>query len=463
MELDDYISKYIDSELTDEEDVQLRKLLSEDDFARDKFDSAVTVHLAMKEDSQSIEPPEDIYRQTEDIVLMKILANQPIITERPLFWRRNQLLAAMIVFFILSFVFQIDDMYLGNLKSVPNNSLTSVQDDNQENTSAQSGRITHSGLRPAAPMPNSDDITLSDAAANGSGARSAGIIVSDEIGGSEEKKDGPMTSTQLQPAPPVTEHVLLYEKNEQLKPGSEINHSVVEKSRVTRIDGEIYSISDYNINEILVNKPVSETEIKGINYESMPLKTGEKTNITFSSFLGTDFVRTGFGEDEDLAITNFSQSIAYSIDSDEKMGIEIGYSEYAYKENVVLPSPLQSLSKVKSQLLETTELEMPIGVNWFESSITLERQRQFVWGSAFYERSLLSNSDVSLEGRLGLGMSYDGPLGYGRIFGKYNFLNGFAVTVGTEGRVFQVTLPGEKTGKKLKSTGTIIYGFQINF
>ena len=122
MELDDYISKYIDSELTDEEDVRLREMLSEDDFARDKFDSAVTVHLAMKEDSQAIEPPEDIYRQTEDIVLMKILASQPIIAERPVFWRRTQLLAAMIVFLIFSFIFKIDDLQFNRLK--PDNSFS---------------------------------------------------------------------------------------------------------------------------------------------------------------------------------------------------------------------------------------------------------------------------------------------------------------------------------------------------
>ncbi|TAL68985.1 MAG: hypothetical protein EPN82_08725 [Bacteroidetes bacterium] len=474
MELDDYISKYIDSELTDEEDVLLRNLLSEDEFSRDKFDSAVTVHLAMKEDSQSIEPPEDIFRQTEDIVLMKILASQPIIAERPFFRRRTQVLAAMIVFFIFSFVFQIDDMQLGWLNTIGNfsNSISNPtkhetinENNNLQNITASGERIVRNrGVSNLAILSKHDnDGSTLASTAGGAGIRSIETN-HDGLRPIENRISAEISKPELMPAPPIAVKTDNEEKKEVLKPSVTLNSSGVELNKLLDKDTDDNIIIKNSTENIIAKDTKSEIKLMKLNYENtLREAVNDKTNIIFSSFLGTDVIRTGFNDNEKLAITNFSQSVAYSINDYEKMGIEIGYSEYAYKENVVMPSPYHSLKNVKSQSIETAELINPIGVDMFESSVTFNRQQQFVWGSAFYERSIIKSQDMALEGRIGIGMSHDGPLGYGRLFGKYNFLNGFSVTVGTEGRVFQTFLPGEDVNKKLRSTTTIIYGFQINF
>ena len=472
MELDDHISKYIDGELNEEEDVLLRKLLSEDDFAREKFDSAVNVHLAMKEDSQSIEPPEDILRQTEDIVLMKILASQPIVIERPFFWRRSQVLAAMIVFFIFSFVFQIDDMTLGSLGKklgIQNSEL--IKQDNEtpsslaitnNNLAASSGRIINSRVRSYAV-----DISRAEPAGSLSSITEVGgrgynddFQPVDDNEMSAEKKTEVMAEVSSQPPSPVVNNIVNNEpQNEESKPSVALYSLPAEKDR-TEIqikDGK----SEINNSNILLANKTKPAEIVGL---PLPMRPGAtNTEVVFSSFLGTDFVRTGLGDGEKMEITNFSQSIAYTINNDEKMGIEIGYSEYAYLEKVVLTSPYQPVSRIETQVIETSELVFPIGADLFEYSMTIENQRQMVWGSAFYERSLIKSDDLSLEGRVGLGMSHDGPLGYGRLFGKYAVLKGISVTVGTEGRLFQANIPGESMGRRLKSTATVIYGFQINF
>ncbi|MCL5992094.1 MAG: hypothetical protein M1419_08340 [Bacteroidetes bacterium] len=472
MELDDHISKYIDGELTEEEDVLLRKLLSEDDYAREKFDSAVSVHLAMKEDSQSIDAPEALLRQTEDIILMKILASRPIIIERPFLWRRSQVLAAMIVFFIFSFVFQIDDMTLGSLGKKLGIQISELSSENNEpetspvitgdNLAASTGRIINNMVPPAVGRVSTNDMavsSVSSAQGGGKGIAHADEIVISDIEVSADKKTEVMwDASPLHISPVLNNNIDELEDNES-KPSVALysTPSAKDKKETLKKDGRA---EINNFNNLVTNK-TKPAEIAGL---PVPMKPGEKkTEVIFSSFLGTDFIRTGLGDGEKMAVTNFSQSLAYTIDNDEKLGIEIGYSEYAYKENVVLPLPYQPMSTGKTQMIETSEFDIPIGVDLFEYSMTLENHRQMVWGSAFYERSLIKSDDLSLEGRIGFGMSHDGPLGYGKLFGIYEFLDGFSVTVGTEGRLFQASLPGESVSRRLKSTATIIYGIQINF
>jgi hypothetical protein len=473
MELDDHISKYIDGELTEEEDVILRKLLAEDDFARDKFDSAVTVHLAMKEDSDSIVPPDDILRQTEDIVLMKILASQPIVVERPVFWRRSQLLAALIVFFILSFVFQIDDMQLDSLGKKLGLQISESNPDNYK--PAPTENIINNDLvaspkrivdRKASTLKGkkiNTDLAVSSMSesARGSGVYSD-VLLSDESAGPESKEELNEPSPAIKPASPVVDYLTNDKKDEltsSIIPDNIIFYNKIEKQK------EIEGGKDNNVmNSIAVNRSKPGMKKNNLVAEPVQMKPAEeKTEIIFSSFLGTDFVRSGFEDGEKTAITNFSQSIAYTINEDDKMGIEIGYSEYSYKEDIVLSSPYQSLKSDKSPIIETSDLEMPIGVDFYDNLISFNKQRQMVWGSAFYEKSLIKSADITLEGRIGLGMSHDGPLSYGRLFGRYEFLNGFSLTIGTEGRLFQANLPGESLSRRLKSSATVIYGFQIKF
>ena len=70
MNLDSLLSKYLDGELTHDEDEQLRSLLSEDKDAKVDFDSAVLLNAAMKDDSESILVPEEVSQETEDNILM---------------------------------------------------------------------------------------------------------------------------------------------------------------------------------------------------------------------------------------------------------------------------------------------------------------------------------------------------------------------------------------------------------
>ena len=68
MNIDSLISKYLDGELTESEDLQLRNIISSNEKARDIFNTYIDLHIAAKEDAKSITTPEDLVSSTEDIV-----------------------------------------------------------------------------------------------------------------------------------------------------------------------------------------------------------------------------------------------------------------------------------------------------------------------------------------------------------------------------------------------------------
>ena len=116
MNIDDLILKYIDGELTHKEDEELRQILSTDTVAKGLFDTDVLLHAAMREDSASIHPPIDLINKTEDMLLMKILASQPIVAETPdksYKFQKRYVFASLIAVFLLFSILKIDDFFPG--------------------------------------------------------------------------------------------------------------------------------------------------------------------------------------------------------------------------------------------------------------------------------------------------------------------------------------------------------------
>ncbi|MCX6141095.1 MAG: hypothetical protein NTX15_09750 [Candidatus Kapabacteria bacterium] len=68
------VSKYLDGDLSIEEDVELRKRLSEDPSAKEAFDAAILIHIAMS-CADPFEVPEDARRDTLTAVFARIEAS----------------------------------------------------------------------------------------------------------------------------------------------------------------------------------------------------------------------------------------------------------------------------------------------------------------------------------------------------------------------------------------------------
>ena len=74
MKLDDLISKYLDGELSYDDDIKLRQMLKDNPDAKADFDAAVLINATIREDASMIKTPSDLLANTEDLVLMRILA-----------------------------------------------------------------------------------------------------------------------------------------------------------------------------------------------------------------------------------------------------------------------------------------------------------------------------------------------------------------------------------------------------
>jgi hypothetical protein len=185
----------------------------------------------------------------------------------------------------------------------------------------------------------------------------------------------------------------------------------------------------------------------------------QNSDIQFSSFFGTDIYRNGI-PDKKIGISHISQAIAYAINNTQRIGIELGYTEYSYEQTVNVLVPMGSIINEKyiiTQFNNDNEDDLIL------YPIKFNKNQQVFWGAAFYEESLLSNEYLSLNGRIGGGITSDGPLGYTRLFAKINLMKNLSLNIGSEGRLFLGRVPELNSEKSWKSSVSLIYGFQFKF
>ena len=220
---------------------------------------------------------------------------------------------------------------------------------------------------------------------------------------------------------------------------------------------ENYQLNDEVLNELSSNK-IQQTNLMNINDFNFSTKV-----ININSFFGTDVIRSGISDDQKAIVSNFSQSVTYSITNTHSVGVEFGYSNYTFNENLATnETQTQKIKQKDEAILKVNELS-PLPINFNYSSLSFDNNKQIYWGAAFYELLMLDNNIISLKSRIGAGVTEEGPLSYGRIFSCYQLFNGFNITIGTEGRVFYSRFPEiSQSSKELKAIFSIIYGFQIN-
>jgi hypothetical protein len=118
MNTEKLISKYLDGNLTNEEDAILRFAINNDLKAKNAFEQSVHIFSIMKKDAQDIRVPKKLLSNTEDIIMMKYIniANQNI---KSVPVKRNykfayNLIAASVCFLFLNLFFIADLEYNPN-------------------------------------------------------------------------------------------------------------------------------------------------------------------------------------------------------------------------------------------------------------------------------------------------------------------------------------------------------------
>ncbi len=443
MNLENLISQYIDGELTRDEDAALRELLSQDGTAQAKFDASMELRSQFLEDAESITTPEDLYVNTEDIVLMKMLADSPEARKPVLAPGYYSMAAAVTLLFLIS-IFQISDlnnMIRGSF-SAEYKFPSAEYSGSYLNNAAAEDQVSRASNEIADVYGNASDnnaaaadeiFIASTESVEGEFSGGAGISENLELSAfvfEEESENGGGISDAGYGAGGSD----IFAGNESLR--ASLNRTGV-IPRFGGTGGSMNGMSFYDINTITAN------------------------NIEIMTMFGNDVLVGGFKGDQDVSVAHFSQSIAYNITEESWIGAEIGYTEYSYNEDVVVKLPVGKMKKNNIEELDPADQgELLSG-----HSFSFDRSRHLFWASAFYERKLFETNNLSVTGRLGAGASTDGLLAFGRTFAKYNVIGGLSLTAGLEGRVFSFDIPSTQSGagKSMRSTLGLIYGVQLRF
>lgn len=438
MNIDKLISKYLDGELTEHEDNELRNLISTDEEARDIFNSYIDIHLAAKEDAKSIVTPQDIKEETEDKVMMAILKGNPTVAKSKsglnifnIF--PKQLVSMVAVLLVISFVNISDlDKLIDGLPSFSKSDMVmSVPVVESYDVVSDVNYNRNSTL--AAATNNNENLDISNLEnENQNDANnpqdiditSEGNSKSEEISTIEQFDRSLFTDTDEE------ENNQSYEVFEEQLSGviSPVISSSVQGSNASNIQfGEINNRIRFDQNNLAVN------------------------NIQLTTFTAQPFQLYGFDDNANASMSSYSQAISITMNEKTKVGLEIGYSDISYL------GEMYTTTKVLDKYGRETG-------QFFRVRTESERDYALYWGQVFLQTELLEVDNFDMGVRLGFGMSEEGFNTNSKVIAGYEIIDGIKLTAGTEFSYFTASLP------QLVNSYTdnfysfsMVYGLQFSF
>jgi hypothetical protein len=443
MNLELLISKYLDGDLTPEEDQLLRKIISEEPLAREEFEGAALLHVEMQQDAESIVPPADLVSQTEDMILMKIMNHSIQDSGRPAFFlkmpfgrRLVNVLSVAVMLFAFTIPFRDGAINLdGNGEGFFSANTATEVDLNLLNGLATEEKVLKTSFKRNSLKTSQQ---FSSALLKGNSVIQPEDIVNEE--------GGPVAASEL--SPPSDEAAFF-----------KTSPTITEAIRNSLLSTQTGIGLEWAANE--------ENSLKDIGYSANNEKS-TKDEVQVSTFLATNVLKTARASES--VIASISQSVSYGINSDDRVGVEMGYTAYTYEGSAMLPVQ-SSVGKPGGIVImgagaderpQPPSDETATKPTWSEQVIPYVDQGRMYWGAAFYERQVIRSGNMSFHGRLGVGGSGEGGVAYGRVFGKYDFLSAVSLTVGAESRAL-VKTPASVEKAEVNAALSIMYGLQIRF
>ncbi|HLP27776.1 MAG TPA: hypothetical protein VK147_03985 [Candidatus Didemnitutus sp.] len=375
------VSKYLDGDLSIEEDMELRKRISEDPAAKEAFDAAILIHIAMS-CADPIEVPED----TREDTLAAVFARIDSAAAAPLPRTgggggniRMQRLMASLVVGLFALTVPVQDVVMQFFDRAAQAQVALVdQETGEMQVTKTTGRRTQSQIHVRQDQPTA---IISDL-----GAPSPSVFEQDarEDVKTEEPPTRPLASL-FHDAPQV--------KNPRPDPA-----------------------------RIGIDEPPSPT---------------------LAVVLGT-YVGTGFGGSEPTMsnATIFSQSVGFGVGDGLVVGLEFGSLSYA--SNVVTTANIRRnepgagwAGRVPGESGRPSKLD-PTSNNGYDlETITTTATTSRLWGSAFVQKSVIRSGFAEVLVRGGMGVDNIGLVGYGRVTGQVHLQQWISLSVGAEARTVQ--------------------------
>ncbi len=431
MNIDNLISKYLDGELTENEDLQLRNLITSNDNARDIFNTYIDLHIASKEDAKSITTPDSLKSETEDLVMMAIMSASamPAKTTKSLnifnlFPR--QLVSMVAALLLITFTYTSDMNIFKNV--IPSYSKAEMVIE--------------------LPLVSSREVNISTA------SNSASNNSTQSFANNEVKEFIINTDANTNDIESITianaESISYITQKDNLN----INDS----------DADTKIIASDNSNDLL-NKNLNptftildeNTTSSNMQYGDIVNKLGQSqnnlaiNNIQLTAFTSSPYTLYGFDDKANASISSYSQAISVNLNEETSIGLEIGYSDIAYRaETFTHTNVLDKYGRETGQQIV----------------FRTERDKDYAmyWGQMFVQSQLYKIDDFDLGLRLGLGLSESGLTSNSRLLASYELVSGIKLTAGTEFNYFTVALPQlVNSYTQNYYSFSMVYGLQFNF
>jgi hypothetical protein len=463
MNIDQYISSYLDGELHPEDDAVFRALLSEYPELREEFEVAVNIHIAMKSIADDIAIPDDLFTSTahiveemarkEEVALHTLITNSRLFS--PLVKRASLVMALLLVLAV-----KVDD-YWFNRTFDGMATLQMISYPSEIESSA--GQESYQFVAKSVNSNNEEDVV------NSLGVSKLGLTTQDMISLSStnvvENRDsrsddltGVTYGTAQEDEIQDKTHVV----NEQ-----DVSASVTSASLgVTKSLQPTFSSS---MQEVYSNSQAIDQTLHFPYNRANPILSPNvhKEDIRLSTF-ATTLLSTS---QKSILSTSISQGFDFPLTNESSIGLEIGtitrqdvvtnqqYTGASYSSGDASGGGTYGQSKV---LGGSTESGNSGGEYGSLNSTPKNYIKSMYWAAISIDYSVLQYDLFQLHTRLGIGAANDGPILLGRVYGSFDIYKQVSLTAGLDSRYFMINSirNGFSTGSAV-STISLMYGIQI--
>ena len=476
------ISKYLDGSLTPEEDTALRSIIADNPYAKEQFNMAVSLHIAMK-DEPELQIDDDVIFQTENRIFasLNIEVPQTIHTAAPGIIRsrrRRVSFSARLVMMSLVFIAMMSSV--GDLRyEFMSRRFTNVRtemNDVVDNHGVVGMVRMVSGAKKGRSREQNHAQSLTLLSSNEQSMLSPNDSVMDQ-GHDFPVNDTNSTKNAFVPFTVAMTSPLLngstFTTNTSITSFSSLSNTNKDvfnsPNQVTQTDH--YQTPNTNSETTVAAKSLQQAA--NTSEQSHSVAIMHKSSVHLRSFLNNGYV---YSKDNSVNATSFSQSIGYDVSEGTKVGLEMGQVGFTYAYQNVTPSRAnddgnsiissRSFSKSSQKSLlgkEENDTDSDGNPNGTTSSLSMSNNDvSLYWGGAFVEQSLMNNDEVAINVSGGIGAAGSGPIFFARSYAEYKVNATISLTIGAEGKTFSIR-DGRPNGKQLSSNVMIglAYGLQI--
>lgn len=439
MILDHLISKYLDGELSPEEDSELRRLIAADPLAKEAFDAAVLVHIAMRcEDDAIADTPDDVAEEVYDNILAHIDDDEgrrnalPVAVDPAARASRRRVLSLVAAVLMLVVPVGHDWFMAGGDQAVILPDLPTLNAfDEADHVATTVSRIRTVSTRTDVRSDEStDDAFVMSVVNDGSGT---------DDGASERS----MAEADADDAGRTVPLSVWFGGTPDVSSTDRNDASVVDPRAACATCSP------------------AKVAVTEADYPMEVLLATLYTQGMTTSLPSTSNVRS------------ISQSLGYAVAPSSVFGLEVGSTSYdverSHEGSVRVggtpEGPVRAAAPPREDggIMKLLPGDSPVGTYFRQTSVSMNSE-QMVWGAAFLQQSIMNAGGLAVQGRAALGAGEDGMLAYGRIQGEYKLYRSVSLTVGAEARYVPFrtnAIGGVSTSSSYGAIYSLLYGVQI--